>query len=395
MIRSALVLACLLSAAACGEATSGREPSDAPSLSPDRIWVSAAGERSVTVVGDPGAVTPGGTQLAIDATNPSGDPVIASAASDGSFAAVVPGTRAQAYVVVATDASGRSASEVVSVAPWQLLHPCEAGEPSDPLTVTDARVEAGTLSLDVTHGGGCALDRYGLCFGQDWAESRPIQVAFSVLHDDRGDRCEALESATLAFGLEAFERAHEQAYPGETLRAVEMILPECANAATRDGFCRVLYDWSEADGGPSECDPGTGEGCELTALPAVPDAWTSYSGCGFEFRGPDGLEDLDPSGVDSCVLSFAGRSCRIDADYGWYSDPLTSPDFDAIWTRVGGRLARFATTVFEDAGQPYFAGVHFPRVRDGDDDTKLTFSISCEDEASREAMTPVLGSVAL
>jgi hypothetical protein len=85
----------------------------------------------------------------------------------------------------------------------------------DPLAILDARVDAGTLEVDVTYGGGCAYHDLDAVVYTGWMESNPVQVGVAVTHDDHGDMCDALVQRTLRFDLEPLREAYVDAYgPG-------------------------------------------------------------------------------------------------------------------------------------------------------------------------------------
>jgi hypothetical protein len=70
---------------------------------------------------------------------------------------------------------------------------------SDSLSIDDAFILGNTLTLDVSHSGGCARHDYAMCF-----EHQPEAVqryALKVVHDAHADGCEASLETTLQFDL--------------------------------------------------------------------------------------------------------------------------------------------------------------------------------------------------
>jgi hypothetical protein len=94
--------------------------------------------------------------------------------------------------------------------------PCPTGGNviTDPITVKDANITGDTLTLNVTHGGGCAQHDYALCYVEfgAWSDSRPVIVTTKLIHDAHGDGCEALLSKTLKFDLSPIARVYEEAF---------------------------------------------------------------------------------------------------------------------------------------------------------------------------------------
>ena len=84
--------------------------------------------------------------------------------------------------------------------------------PSDPATVTDARISGDELSLDVEFGGGCSEHAFALHTNAAFLESLPVQTHVSLLHDANGDMCRALLRRTLTFDLSALRNTYRAAY---------------------------------------------------------------------------------------------------------------------------------------------------------------------------------------
>lgn len=86
------------------------------------------------------------------------------------------------------------------------------GWPLDPYTLVDHAVEGDTLTLGITHAGGCAEHRFALLVGPDFMESFPVQVHATLAHDAAGDLCLALLAPLLRFDLTRLRQAYGQAY---------------------------------------------------------------------------------------------------------------------------------------------------------------------------------------
>ena len=86
---------------------------------------------------------------------------------------------------------------------------CSAAEGDGEPIVESASIEGSTLSLHVQHSGGCEAHVFVLCWPeQAFARSLPPLVSLELWHDDGGDTCEAIESATLTFDLGPLEEAY-------------------------------------------------------------------------------------------------------------------------------------------------------------------------------------------
>jgi hypothetical protein len=78
---------------------------------------------------------------------------------------------------------------------------CPADFPVDDLGGSVRNFDGELLTLDVSHGGGCAPHDYALCYLPMPAPSDPWDVDLIVLHDAHGDTCEATIDRTLRFDL--------------------------------------------------------------------------------------------------------------------------------------------------------------------------------------------------
>lgn len=88
---------------------------------------------------------------------------------------------------------------------------CEDDVMGDPVNIDASALIANTLTLDVSHGGGCAEHTYSLCYGA-FLESNPVQVKLRLINDGHGDNCDAVLFRTLRFDLGPLGAAYEQAY---------------------------------------------------------------------------------------------------------------------------------------------------------------------------------------
>ncbi len=140
---------------------------------------------------------------------------------------------------------------------------------------------------------------------------------------------------------------------------------------------------------PLACGGDTTE-LPTTLFSTAPDAWTEYSTtCGFTFRGPADLAEVQVAPGDSCVAEFETASCRLLADYGGYSNDLSGlsdmPDYAAQSTIIDGRDATLVTVTQLDNPRPHLAAVHFPEVEQKPGNM-LTVWISCDDGEARDAL---------
>jgi hypothetical protein len=76
-----------------------------------------------------------------------------------------------------------------------------AAWPRDAYQFEDVSIDGDLLSIDLTHGGGCADHDFALIVGPEMAESDPVQMRGSLAHNAHGDPCRALISRTLVLDL--------------------------------------------------------------------------------------------------------------------------------------------------------------------------------------------------
>jgi len=154
-----LIAACL----SCSKATVGTEFGNPPSISPDFVSLMAVAPDRVEVRGAPGAVSPGGGEVAISNQNRGDDPTVVEVAADGSFIAELAGSPDDDYELVASNEHGSSAPRTVQAGP-------AANDGGPPATV-----DAGTPSI-------CDLG----------FQPGPCDAAISVFwHNPSTGRCEA------------------------------------------------------------------------------------------------------------------------------------------------------------------------------------------------------------
>jgi hypothetical protein len=396
-----LVLGLVIVCAACTKTVVGTETGNPPVLTARVIMVEGFGEDGVRVSGEPGAITPGGGEISITNTSRGGEPVVTSVAEDGSFSVEVAGEPDDDYELVASNAAGRSPARTVSGSgptsgDWQTLHMCADADPMDPLTVTELRIEGDTLHVGVSHAGGCAEHSYGLCYADAWDESNPIQVGFRVLHDDGGDGCEAERSQQLSFDLTRFRAAYAERYRTEA-GAASLGFSSCAIDGEPRDSCGVLYAWGDR---AADCGPPIRPTCPTFELPDAPATWVEHATkCGFSFRAPGNLMELDVQGTDSCVDEFEGDACRFMAGSGLFSGGFAeledADEYEVGHSLIQGFDAKLVTAVrYEEPNRQYLAGVYFPQppFATGPGVT-ADFLVSCTTRAQRDAMLPTLGTI--
>lgn len=86
----------------------------------------------------------------------------------------------------------------------------------DSLSIDGMTVEADTLTVEVSYGGGCATHDFVICWpDQSFMESEPVQVALEIWHDGHDDPCDAVISETVSFALAPLQAAWQTAYGTE------------------------------------------------------------------------------------------------------------------------------------------------------------------------------------
>lgn len=121
--------------------------------------------------------------------------------------------------------------------------------PDDDWDLVEGAVDGDTLQLRVRYVGGCRPHRFRLLAVDDWIplpDFGPIPtvgVELRLSHDAVGDRCEALVTETLRFGLEPLGTAYRERYGGGPARLLLQITDG------RDGLGIVVFDWLLASAG--------------------------------------------------------------------------------------------------------------------------------------------------
>lgn len=106
---------------------------------------------------------------------------------------------------------------------WNYVEPppsdwsvCET-DAGDSLSIDGMTVEADTLMVEVSYGGGCAAHDFVICWpDQSFMESEPVQVALEIWHDGHDDPCDAVISETVSFELASLRTAWQTAYGSES-----------------------------------------------------------------------------------------------------------------------------------------------------------------------------------
>jgi hypothetical protein len=69
-----------------------------------------------------------------------------------------------------------------------------------------------TLKVKVGYSGGCKEHEFKLMWEGMFLESTPVQVELYLIHDSKGDKCEAYIQETLEFDLNPLKKSYNQAY---------------------------------------------------------------------------------------------------------------------------------------------------------------------------------------
>jgi hypothetical protein len=92
--------------------------------------------------------------------------------------------------------------------------------PHDTYQFAEARLHGDTLTVTISHGGGCRTHEYALLVRPLFLESHPVQMHGSLAHDAKGDACKALLRPTLRFDLTPVKQAYQKAYNTQTAEIV-------------------------------------------------------------------------------------------------------------------------------------------------------------------------------
>ncbi len=76
---------------------------------------------------------------------------------------------------------------------------CSTGR--DPIGINEVSISEDTLTVDVVHGGGCALHTFGFEWDGRFQESNPVRASVLITHDAHGDPCKARVFKRLKFDL--------------------------------------------------------------------------------------------------------------------------------------------------------------------------------------------------
>jgi len=86
----------------------------------------------------------------------------------------------------------------------------------DPFQLQSISISGDTLTLAVTHGGGCAEHDYALFMSPGaFLESHPVQANLYLRHEDNDDACDGLITATLSFNLRPVADLYQHFYGGK------------------------------------------------------------------------------------------------------------------------------------------------------------------------------------
>jgi hypothetical protein len=82
----------------------------------------------------------------------------------------------------------------------------------DPLTFGAVTIDADTLNVTVTYGGGCRRHALQPLAETTWMESWPVQVGARIAHHANEDPCRALVTRQLHIDLSPLREAYERSY---------------------------------------------------------------------------------------------------------------------------------------------------------------------------------------
>ncbi len=98
-----------------------------------------------------------------------------------------------------------------------------ARQSSDPYIISSYDASISTLTLTVSHGGGCEEHDYMLVADEQFKESAPPEVDIRLIHDANGDTCEAGIQKELTFDLSPLRKRFADAYPGSDQLRVNIL----------------------------------------------------------------------------------------------------------------------------------------------------------------------------
>ena len=70
-----------------------------------------------------------------------------------------------------------------------------------------------TLTVTLSRGGGCADHDFTLVAGHEFWPGEPIELDFTIVHDNMGDMCEAYPTDPVEFDLTEIKDLYEATYP--------------------------------------------------------------------------------------------------------------------------------------------------------------------------------------
>lgn len=122
---------------------------------------------------------------------------------------------------------------------------------------------------------------------------------------------------------------------------------------------------------------------------AVPADWVRMQAdCGYGFRAPPEMMEVESQGTDSCVDGWSTPGCTYSGDYGAFSSNLTEyvgqPQYEAVQESVDGRAAKFVTAMADGF---LVAAVHIAEIDPATPSLGLTVAANCRDaEGQQDAL---------
>lgn len=105
-------------------------------------------------------------------------------------------------------------------------------EHEDDFTLSNARIEANRLEIDVSYTGGCRAQDWYTCWDgffeendpEAFSEANPPRFNVAIGHDNNGDSCESLiEDETYRFSLLPVRDAYESSHDNGATRMVVVV----------------------------------------------------------------------------------------------------------------------------------------------------------------------------
>lgn len=85
----------------------------------------------------------------------------------------------------------------------------EINVPTDPISISDIRVQGNKLLIDVNYSGGCAEHSFSVVGSAMIAKSLPPIRAIQLVHNANGDQCKKMEMKTLEVDVKALAYQQE------------------------------------------------------------------------------------------------------------------------------------------------------------------------------------------